>query len=147
MIILRLAIILVFTIGMCSNNYVPLNLATRIISNADIPCAMIELGNPTFLVDSTFPVELEILLSINATEEFIAIYGPAAYRDQRNSDHVQCIRNFVDGLGHITTNAWEQLEDAIELRTMTKDGKRSPALPLALAVASLVTSGKKFVLY
>lgn len=142
MIIQKFVVAVLFTFGMCASNSVPLNRATRIISNADIPCALIELGNPTFLVDSTFPVEMEISLSINATEEFVEIYGPSAYRDPRNKGHVQCVQDFFDGLGHITSNALEQLTDAIELRTMTKDEKRSPVLPLALAVASLVASGK-----
>ena len=82
---------------------------------------------------------------MNATQEYSAIFGPGSHKDPKNIDHFRCVETFTEGLVGVTTIALERLDVAIGMRTSDKSNdrnKRSPAVPIAMAISSLAATGK-----
>ena len=124
----------------------PLSKTVRIISTKESPCSCLELGEKTHEIAATRPILLQLNLLTNASAEYDNIFGPGAHKAPSHKEHFECVKAFMIGLQSVTTSLFDRLEDAIEMRAGTeafRGGRppRSPAVPIALALASLVTTG------
>ena len=86
---------------------------------------------------------LQLEFKIDPKLEYGDIFGPDAYEDPRNKKHASCFTKFANSLQGMKRNALSKLDVALKIQNNKVDSrqKRSPAIPIALAVASMVATG------
>ena len=60
--------------------------------------------------------------------------------------HFKCVQAFVRSLKFVTDKVFDQLQNAIDLRTNEPSGRMrrsAAALPIAMSLSSLVATGRK----
>ena len=138
-IVLTLSLIVITT----SATNINLSRNVKVISSRDSPCSAIEITEPTHFSNSVRPLEVELDLSLNATQLYEEVYGTGATKAETHEGHFQCHEKHIAALDSGRDVVFKNFQDAIEIRVTNFEVKRrtraaSAALHLIMSVASLV---------
>ena len=138
----RICFVLSLTFLFVNATNMNLNRNVKVISSMDTPCSTIEISTPVHFSRAVRPLEIELDLSLNATSLYENVYGKGAADSATHKSHFECHANHIEALDGVSESVFQNLKEAILLRTTdfeTKRGTRSAAaLPIIMSVASLV---------
>ena len=119
-----------------------LNRNVKIVSTPDSPCSAIEIAEATHFSRAVRPLEIELDLSLNASQLYEDVYGKGSTTAETHKSHYDCHSRHIEALDGVSESVFQSLSDAILLRTTNFDTNRgtrsAAALPIAMSIASLI---------